>query len=282
MRYDLRLSRSRTIRRTFARIPARNDVARRDFWALRDVSFDVWRGEALAVLGSNGAGKSTLLQVLARIIAPSAGAFGYRGTVSTLLSLGAGFDSEQTGRANIALGGALLGLSRRDIATRAEGIIEFADLGDFIDAPIKTYSAGMRARLGFALATSIEPDILLLDEVLSTGDRAFRELSKRRVEALVRAAGAVVVVSHDLAWITEFCSRAILLERGRLVATGPAAEIAKLHRERIRAATGPRVTPAEGPELSAVRRAAPDVPETNLAPALFLRQSEMSKGAPSG
>jgi ABC-type polysaccharide/polyol phosphate transport system ATPase subunit len=236
VRYNLRLSRTRTVRSTFSRLMTRDRAVRREFWALQGVSFDVLRGEALAVLGANGAGKSTLLQVLARIITPSAGGFGYRGRVSTLLSLGAGFDSELSGRANIALGGSLLGLSGREIARESEAIIAFADIGEFIDAPIKTYSSGMRARLGFALATTIEPDILLLDEVLSTGDGAFREKSKERVEALIQGAGAVVVVSHDVGWIKQFCARAILLDRGRLIATGPAAEIAALHRERMHAA----------------------------------------------
>jgi len=278
VKFNLRLSRTRTIRSTFARLLARDQPARREFWALQGVTFDVWRGEALAVLGANGAGKSTLLQVLARIIEPSAGAFGYRGTVSTLLSLGAGFDSEQSGRANIALGGALLGLSSREIAARADAIIDFADIGEFIDAPIKSYSSGMRARLGFALATAIEPDILLLDEVMSTGDGAFREKSRQRVEALIQGAGAVVVVSHDVAWVKQFCARAILLDRGRLIATGPAAEIAGLHRERMQAASQSRSTIADQLEPPVLRPAPVPSHAIDVAPAASPQETQMPEG----
>ena len=199
------------------------------FWALRHVDLRVRRGESLAVIGPNGAGKSTLLQVLAGIIQPSEGAVDVFGHVSGLLTLGAGFDKELTGRDNILLGGAFLGLD--DAVTREllPSIIDYAELGEFIDAPLKTYSSGMRARLGFAIATSVDPDILLLDEVLATGDANFRAKSKTRVIEIVGAAKAVVLVTHDMDWVTEYCNRAILIERGAMVMEGEPAEVVELH-----------------------------------------------------
>src|SRR5262249_33291632 len=155
------------VRQSFTKMLSRDDGAK-EFWALRNVDFNLVHGESLAVIGPNGAGKSTLLQCLAGIIMPSEGQIEVRGTMSSLLTLGAGFDQELTGRENILLTGAFMGLDHVDMMNRVEPIIEFADIGQFIDAPIRTYSSGMRARLGFAIATSVDPDILLLDEVLAT------------------------------------------------------------------------------------------------------------------
>jgi ABC-type polysaccharide/polyol phosphate transport system ATPase subunit len=228
VRYDLRFNRKTTIRRSVGQLLGRGRSEQ--FWALRHVSLRVEHGESLAVIGPNGAGKSTLLQVLAGIIRPSEGAVDVRGHVSGLLTLGAGFDRDLSGRDNILLGGAFLGLD--DAVTRdlLPSIVEYADLGDFIDAPLKTYSSGMRARLGFAIATSVEPDILLLDEVLATGDATFRAKSKARVIEIVRAAKAVVLVTHDMGWVTEYCNRAILIEKGVVVREGDPAEVVELHR----------------------------------------------------
>ena len=167
-----------------------NDVpaggGERLFWALRNVNFDLVHGESLAVIGPNGAGKSTLLQVLAGILTPSEGEVSVRGQITSLLTLGAGFDQELTGRDNILLAGAFLGLDHGEMMGVWRPIVEFADIGEFIDAPIKTYSSGMRARLGFSIATSVDPDVLLLDEVLATGDQVFRAKSKARVLELVQ------------------------------------------------------------------------------------------------
>jgi ABC-type polysaccharide/polyol phosphate transport system ATPase subunit len=183
------------------------------------------------VIGPNGAGKSTLLQVLAGIIVPSEGVVDVRGYVSSLLQLGAGFDQDLTGRENILLAGAFIGLDRKEMDQRIEPIIEFADIGQFIDAPIKTYSSGMRARLGFSIATTVDPDVLLLDEVLATGDQVFRAKSQARVLELSSRAKAIVLVTHDMNWVTEFCNRAMLLEAGHVVAEGAPADIVKLHQE---------------------------------------------------
>jgi ABC-type polysaccharide/polyol phosphate transport system ATPase subunit len=151
--------------------------------------------------------------------------------VSSLLTLGAGFDQELNGLDNIRLAGAFLGIEHNDMEERLGRIVEFADIGQFIEAPLKTYSSGMRARLGFAIATSVDPDILLLDEVLATGDQVFRAKSKARVLELVRAAKAIVLVTHDMAWVTEYCNRAILIEKGRIILEGNPAEVVALHEE---------------------------------------------------
>jgi ABC-2 type transport system ATP-binding protein len=227
VRYDLRFTKKTTIRSSIGQMVGRGHAEQ--FWALRHLDLRVQRGESLAVIGPNGAGKSTLLQVLAGIIRPSEGAVDVYGHVSGLLTLGAGFDKELTGRDNILLGGAFLGLD--DAVTREllPSIIEYAELGDFIDAPLRTYSSGMRARLGFAIATSVDPDILLLDEVLATGDANFRAKSKIRVIEIVSAAKAVVLVTHDMNWVTEYCNRAILIEHGEMVMEGEPADVVELH-----------------------------------------------------
>ncbi len=230
VRYSLRLTRKNTVRQSFANL-LRAREGPSSFWALRAVTFKLIKGESLAVIGPNGAGKSTLLQALAGIITPSEGQIDVLGQVSSLLTLGAGFDAELTGRDNILLAGAFMGMDHREMERRIEGIIAFADIGQFIDAPIKTYSTGMRARLGFSIATAVDPDILLLDEVLATGDQVFRAKSQARVLELVRAAKGIVLVTHDMNWVTEFCNRAILLEQGHIVAEGEPAEVVAIHRE---------------------------------------------------
>jgi ABC-type polysaccharide/polyol phosphate transport system ATPase subunit len=229
VRYSLRFTRKTTVHRSFLNMMRRDPPE--TFWALRHVSFELVHGESLAIIGPNGAGKSTLLQVLAGIITPSEGVVDVRGHISSLLTLGAGFDQELSGRDNIQLAGAFLGIHHREMDERVPEIIEFADIGPFIDAPIKTYSSGMRARLGFSIATSVDPDILLLDEVLGTGDQVFREKSKARVLDLIRGAKAVVLVTHDMSWVEEFCNRALLLEKGAVVAEGDPAEVVAIHRE---------------------------------------------------
>ncbi|HEX9549503.1 MAG TPA: ABC transporter ATP-binding protein [Candidatus Limnocylindrales bacterium] len=232
VRYNLRLTRKNTVRQAFRGLAARRRAGPSHFWALRDVSFRVPPGESLAVIGPNGAGKSTLLQVLAGILVPDEGAIEVNGRISSLLTLGAGFDAELSGRDNILLAGAFMGLPHGDMMARMPGIIEFADLGQFIDASIKTYSSGMNARLGFSIATAVEPDVLLLDEVLGTGDATFRAKSQARVVELMKAARAIVLVTHDMSWAREFCNHAILLEGGNVVAAGEPDTIVRIHEER--------------------------------------------------
>ena len=230
VRYNLQLTKKNTARETLNRL-LRRGREDRSFWALREVTFQVQRGESVGVIGANGAGKSTLLLVLAGIIQPSAGVVQSNGHISTLLSLQAGFDQDLTGRENIALAGALLGVDHREMERRTPEIIDFAEIGAFIDAPLKTYSSGMRAKLGFSIATAVDPDILLLDEVLQTGDEAFREKSRQRIIDVLGAAKAVVLVTHDMSWVTGFCTRAILLDEGRIVMDGDPETVVARHIE---------------------------------------------------
>lgn len=230
VRYNLRLTRKSTLRHTFTRRLKR--TGDNWFWALREASFTVKHGESLGIVGPNGAGKSTLLQVLAGIITPSEGEVEVDGHVSSLLTLGVGFDEELSGTDNIRLAGAFMGIDHAEVEHKLPAIVDYADLGEFIDAPIKTYSSGMRARLGFAIATSVEPDILLLDEVLSTGDAAFRAKSKERVGELVNQAKAIVIVTHDMNWVTEYCNRAMLIEQGHITMFGTPEDVVRVHTER--------------------------------------------------
>jgi len=230
VRYSLRLTKKQTIKESVVRRVKRQGET--SFWALREVSFTVRHGDSLGIIGPNGAGKSTLLQVLAGIITPSEGDVAVDGHVSSLLTLGVGFDEELSGTDNIRLAGAFMGLDHRLVEEKLPGIVDYADLGDFIDASIKTYSSGMRARLGFAIATAVEPDILLLDEVLATGDAAFREKSKERVGELVREAKAIVLVTHDMNWVTEYCNRAMLIEKGHIILQGSPEDVVALHQDR--------------------------------------------------
>jgi len=252
VRYSLRFTRKTTVRGTLDNLLRRRSSSM-NFWALRDVSFRVEHGEVLAVIGPNGAGKSTLLQCLAGIITPDAGVVEVHGRISALMSLNVGFDSQLNGVENILLAGAFLGHSHEWMTARLDDIIEFADLGPFIDAPLKVYSSGMRARLGFSIATAVDPDILLIDEVLGTGDQVFRAKSKERIVEMVRAAKAIVIVTHDLDWVTEFCNRALLLDHGEIVAEGAPQDLVELYMERSARAKTKRERRAER-FLEAARR----------------------------
>lgn len=233
IRYNLRLTRRTTLKGSLAGIIRRREAGPTHFWAIRHLDLQIHHGEAIALIGPNGAGKSTLLLALAGILEPSEGSISVEGRTSTLLTLGAGFDMELTGRDNIALVGAFLGIDRAVMDELTPQVVEFADLGAFIDAPVKTYSTGMKARLGFSIATAITPDILLLDEVLGTGDQTFRARSQARVRELIGRARVVVLVTHDLSYVTEFCSRAILLEKGQIIHDGDPAETVALYRQRV-------------------------------------------------
>mgnify|MGYP006272160325 FL=1 len=240
VQYDLRLSKKRKLRDTVLRDGRHSKTGK--FWALRDVNLRIDAGESVAVIGPNGAGKSTMLQVLAGILEPSTGVVEVRGKIATLLQLGAGFDPELNARENILLVGEFLGVPHEEMVRRLPAILEFADLGEFADAEVRTYSAGMRARLGFSVATSVEPDVLLLDEVLSTGDAAFIEKSRGRIMELMKRARAIVFVTHDLDSAATFCTRAIELEGGRVVADGPAKPVIGAYKRKMakRSATASR------------------------------------------
>lgn len=198
-----------------------------DFWALRHVSFEVAPGERFGVIGRNGSGKSTLLQMIAGTLAPTEGEVQIQGRVAALLELGSGFNPEFTGRENVFINGAIQGLSREQVAARFDDIAAFADIGEFIDQPVKVYSSGMFVRLAFAVSTSVEADVLLIDEALAVGDVFFRQKCYRRLEGLRDRGVAVILVSHAMGDIEEFCGRALLLDHGQPQFVGPSVEAVK-------------------------------------------------------
>lgn len=207
----------------------RRNVRYREFLALNNVDLQVNQGEILGIIGRNGAGKSTLLKVISRVLIPTEGRVRIRGMVSPLLELGAGFHPELTGRENIYLNGTLLGHSRREIESRLSEIIEFAELGAFIDSPLRTYSSGMVARLGFAVSTTWKPEILILDEVLSVGDESFRHKCELRMKKYRDEGATTLLVTHDSATVKSLCSRAVWLDHGQVKAVGPSKEIVALY-----------------------------------------------------
>lgn len=196
-----------------------------EFWALKGVSFEVPHGTTFGVIGSNGSGKSTLLKCLSGILVPDRGSVSITGRVSALLELGAGFHPELTGRENVYLNGAILGLSRREISDRFSDIVEFAGLERFIDTPVKNYSSGMFVRLGFAVAAHVEPEVLLIDEVLSVGDESFQRKSAERIEQFRRDGRTIVFVSHGLSQVEQLCENVAWIDRGELRMIGPAGEV---------------------------------------------------------
>jgi lipopolysaccharide transport system ATP-binding protein len=195
------------------------------YWALRDVTFELQREQSLALLGPNGAGKSTILKLLARITQPTSGAVEIRGRLAALIELGAGFHPDLTGRENIYLNGTFLGLRRQEIDARFEEIVDFAEIEPFIDTPIKRYSSGMTVRLGFAVASCIEPDILLVDEVLAVGDASFRQKCVHRVQALMKSGTSLIFVSHDMGLVKAVCDTAIYIDGGIVHQSGPVASV---------------------------------------------------------
>jgi lipopolysaccharide transport system ATP-binding protein len=207
--------------------PARLSLLRKhsEFWALRDVSFAIKRGEALGVIGHNGAGKSTLLKLLSSITAPTSGKIVIDGRLSALIEIGSGFHPELTGRENVYLNGSLLGMRRREISAKLNSIVEFAGVEHFIDTPVKHYSSGMYLRLGFSIAAHLDPEILLLDEVLAVGDAAFQAKCLDRVTELRRNGTTIVFISHNLHAVSRLCERTLLLRRGEVVSDGPSNEV---------------------------------------------------------
>jgi ABC-2 type transport system ATP-binding protein len=203
----------------------RRRIRYEDFWALHGVDVEVPTGEVFGILGPNGAGKSTLLKVVARVLRPTSGRVRVWGKVAPLLELGAGFDFELSGRENIFLNGTILGFSKADVASRFDRIVEFAELGEFIDAPLRTYSSGMVARLGFAIATDVEPNVLIVDEILSVGDAAFQKKSFERIQGFREDGATILLVSHDPNVLRAMCHRVMWLGRGKVVAVGPAAGV---------------------------------------------------------
>lgn len=211
----------------------RRQVKMRDFWALKDVSLDVYRGEMVGVIGRNGAGKTTLLKVVSRVLSPTKGRMIVEGKVAPLLEFGAGFQPEMTGRENISLNGSLLGHSQRDINKHLPDILNFAQLDGFIDAPIRKYSSGMIARLGFAIATSWKPEILLLDEILAVGDEAFKTKCLSRIDGFRADGSTILLVTHNLSTVLTKCDRAVWLEHGSIIKSGAVKPVVDTYLENI-------------------------------------------------
>ena len=205
-----------------------------EFWALRDISFEVKKGDRVGVLGLNGAGKSTLMKVIAGVFRPTEGSVYKEGVLAPMIELGAGFDMQYTGIENIYLYGAVLGYSRKFMDERLDEIIEFSELESFIDVPLKNYSSGMKARLGFAIATMVKPDILILDEVLSVGDAKFRKKSERKLLDMMDDNTTVLFVSHNIDQVRKICNKALILEKGRLVIYNDMELVVKRYEDMIK------------------------------------------------
>lgn len=207
--------------RTFVGIPVNYSKLRKsEFWALQDISFSLKKGESLGIIGMNGSGKSTLLRLLTGIYPPDKGKIEVNGTISSLIAVGAGFHPHMTGRENIYLNGTILGMTKKQIDNKMSEIIEMADIGDFLDAPVSTYSSGMRVRLGFAIAVQSEPDILLVDEILSVGDISFKNKSLRYMSRLREKARAIIFVSHNMEQVRVLCDRVIVMDKGKVIFNG--------------------------------------------------------------
>ena len=204
-----------------------------EFWALKNINFELQKGDRLGILGLNGAGKSTLLKVIAGVYKPTTGTVKRYGHIAPMIELGAGFDPNYTGRENVFLYGSVLGFSREFLEEKYDEILEFSELGEFIDVPIKNYSSGMRARLGFSIATVVEPEILILDEVLSVGDAKFRKKCERKMQKMFDHSVTVLFVSHSLAQVKRLCNKAILLEHGQLIAQGDIDDVSEIYERKL-------------------------------------------------
>jgi ABC-2 type transport system ATP-binding protein len=206
-------------------------ITHNDFWALHHVNLEIYKGESFGLMGRNGAGKSTLLKLIARVLRPTIGRVVVVGHVVPLLELGAGFHPELTGRENIYLNGAILGYTRREMDHKFHGIVDFSELGEFIDAPVRTYSSGMWARLGFAIATDDQPDILIVDEILGVGDEAFQRKCAARIEKYRQKGATILIVSHSSGLIALTCQRAAWLDHGEMKTIGTADEVLQSYRK---------------------------------------------------
>lgn len=211
----------------------KKELMYQEFWALRDINFEVRKGDRVGILGLNGAGKSTLLKIVSGVLKPTEGTVTTNGKIAPLLELGAGFDKQYTGSENIFLYGAMLGYSKEFLQEKYNEIVEFSELGDFINVPVKNYSSGMRARLGFSVATIVEPEILILDEVLSVGDAKFRKKCENRIQSMFDKGVTVLFVSHSTAQVLRMCNKGILLEHGKLIAQGTAEDVVSFYEAKM-------------------------------------------------
>jgi ABC-type polysaccharide/polyol phosphate transport system ATPase subunit len=241
--FNIRLSHNRSLKAALLR---RELPRTRELWALRDVDLDVAPGEAFGIVGPNGSGKSTLLKLLAGIFAPSTGMLSVGGRVGSLIEIGAGFHPEFTGVENVYLNAAIYGLKREYVDRHLEEIVSFAELEAFADVPVRTYSSGMYMRLGFSVAMHVQPDVLLLDEVLAVGDEAFQQKCYSKIWEFKQEGGTIVFVSHDPAAVERVCDRALLLEHGRCVQTGSSGEVVRAYHRRLVQASAQAVASVNG------------------------------------
>lgn len=232
LKFNIDVNRATSLKEFCVRFLKR-DLRRDEFWALKHISFKVKKGDVIGIIGHNGAGKSTLLKVISGIMKPTEGIVETNGNIVPMLELGSGFDMELTGRENIFLNGAILGYSEAFLKDKCQEIIDFSELGSFIEAPIRTYSSGMLARLAFSVACVVEPEILIVDEILSVGDADFQEKSRRRMMELMTGGTTVFFVSHDLDQIKEMCNKVLWLEHGEMQAFGEMQQICDKYEEKV-------------------------------------------------
>lgn len=230
MRFNLSKEKVDSAKEYFIKL-IKKELKYNEFWALKDISFTIEKGDRVAILGLNGAGKSTLMKVIAGVFKPTEGTIKKSGILAPMIELGAGFDKQYTGAENIFLYGAVLGQSRKFMEEKFDEIVEFSELKEFIDVPLKNYSSGMRARLGFSIATVIKPDILILDEVLSVGDAKFKKKSEAKIVSMMEDGVTVLFVSHNMAQVKRICNKAMILDHGKLLEYGDLADIAPIYEE---------------------------------------------------
>lgn len=228
MRFNLSKEKVDSVKEYFIK-SLKRDLKFNEFWALKDVSFTVNKGDRVGILGMNGAGKSTLMKVIAGVFKPTEGTVTKQGVLAPMIELGAGFDKQYTGAENIYLYGAVLGHTRKFMKEKFDEIVEFSELKEFIDVPLKNYSSGMKARLGFSIATVLKPDILILDEVLSVGDAKFKKKSENKLVSMMDDGVTVLFVSHNMAQVKRICNKALILEHGKIVLYGDIDQVAPIY-----------------------------------------------------
>ena len=225
MKFNLGIDKNFSLKKLFISFLSFKKKKKSYFWALKDLSFEVKKGEVVGLVGSNGAGKSTLLKGVAGVMKPTSGVVTCLGKICPMLELGAGFDMELTARENIYLNGAVMGYSKEFISSKFDEIVEFSELSDFLDVPVKNFSSGMMARLAFSIATVVEPDILIVDEILSVGDAAFQEKSSKKMQEMIGGGTTVLFVSHSIEQVKELCQNAIWLDKGEIKAIGNISDV---------------------------------------------------------
>lgn len=227
MKFNLEIEKDFSMKQAFVNLFTKKKKKKKseDFWALKDVSFNIGKGEVVGLIGSNGAGKSTLLKVVSGVMKPTKGKVKVKGVISPMIELGAGFDGNLTARENIYLNGAILGYSKEFLDDKFDEIVEFSELKDFLDVPVKNFSSGMTAKLAFSIATIVNPEILIVDEILSVGDIKFQEKSKKKMMEMIKGGTTVLYVSHSLQSIKELCTKVVWLEHGKVVKMGDTNKI---------------------------------------------------------